>query len=208
MLAGLRGDRSVKEVCREHEIAETLYYTWREKLLEGGREALAGKEERTGREGAAAADRASSSGRWVARPMSLRSRGKHCEAGSERARRPVPRARRRRPRPAVVARVLQISRQAVYRVPRPAAAPDAARRPPADEVERRSSRSPRQNPTDGYRIVTAWVRRKLGRPVNRKRVLRVMRERKLIQRRTHRARAGAGPGSSGSSGPASSGTST
>jgi transposase len=48
VLAGLRGDRSVKEVCREHEIAETLYYNWREKLLEGGRAALAGKEERTG----------------------------------------------------------------------------------------------------------------------------------------------------------------
>ena len=48
VLAGLRGDRSVKEVCREHEIAETLYYTWREKLLEGGKAALAGKEERGG----------------------------------------------------------------------------------------------------------------------------------------------------------------
>ena len=49
VLAGLRGDRyRCKEVCREHEIAETLYYTWREKLLEGGREALAGKEERQG----------------------------------------------------------------------------------------------------------------------------------------------------------------
>ena len=48
VLAGLRGDRSVKEVCREHEISETLYYCWREKLLEGGREALAGKEERRG----------------------------------------------------------------------------------------------------------------------------------------------------------------
>ena len=46
VLAGLRGDRSVKEVCREHAISETLYYGWREKLLEGGREALAGKEER------------------------------------------------------------------------------------------------------------------------------------------------------------------
>ena len=32
-------------------------------------------------------------------------------------------------------------------------------------------------------MVTAFVRRKLGQPVNRKRVLRVMRERKLIQRR-------------------------
>ena len=48
MLAGLRGDRQVKEVCREHAISETLYYGWREKLLEGGREALAGKEERQG----------------------------------------------------------------------------------------------------------------------------------------------------------------
>ena len=48
VLAGLRGDRSVKDVCREHEIAETLYYQWREKLLEGGREQLAGKDERQG----------------------------------------------------------------------------------------------------------------------------------------------------------------
>ncbi len=48
VLAGLRGDRSVKDVCREHEIAETLYYSWRDKLLEGGREQLAGKEERRG----------------------------------------------------------------------------------------------------------------------------------------------------------------
>jgi len=48
VLAGMRGDRSIKEVCRDHEIAETLYYSWRDKLLEGGRVALAGKEERSG----------------------------------------------------------------------------------------------------------------------------------------------------------------
>ena len=48
VVAGLRGDVSVKELCRQHQIAETLYYAWREKLLEGGREALAGKEERRG----------------------------------------------------------------------------------------------------------------------------------------------------------------
>jgi len=35
-------------MCRDHEIAETLYYSWRDKLLEGGRAALAGKEERGG----------------------------------------------------------------------------------------------------------------------------------------------------------------
>ena len=48
VLAGLRGDVTVKELCRSHQIAETLYYAWREKLLEGGREALAGKHERQG----------------------------------------------------------------------------------------------------------------------------------------------------------------
>ena len=37
-----------QDVCREHEISETLYYGWRDKLLEGGREALAGKDERNG----------------------------------------------------------------------------------------------------------------------------------------------------------------
>lgn len=41
VLAGLRGDRSVREVCREHEIAETLYYQWRDWLLEGGKAGLA-----------------------------------------------------------------------------------------------------------------------------------------------------------------------
>jgi len=37
-----------RDVCRDHEIAETLYYSWRDKLLEGGREQLAGKDERQG----------------------------------------------------------------------------------------------------------------------------------------------------------------
>ena len=46
VLAGLRGDRSVAEVCRQAEISENLYYAWREKLLEGGHAALAGKDER------------------------------------------------------------------------------------------------------------------------------------------------------------------
>jgi hypothetical protein len=37
VLAGLRGDRSVRDVCREHGIAETLYYQWRDRLLEAAR---------------------------------------------------------------------------------------------------------------------------------------------------------------------------
>ncbi len=44
VLAGLRGDRSVRDVCREYEIAETLYYSWRDKLLEGGKAALANSQ--------------------------------------------------------------------------------------------------------------------------------------------------------------------
>ena len=48
VLAGLKGDRSVRDVCREHGISETLYYGWRDKLFEAGRDALAGKEERSG----------------------------------------------------------------------------------------------------------------------------------------------------------------
>ena len=57
----------------------------------------------------------------------------------------------------------------------------------------RSSRSPRTTRPTATGWSTALVRRRLGRPVNRKRVLRVMRERKLIQRRRP-SRAGAGPG--------------
>ncbi len=48
VLAGLRGDRSVREVCREHAISETLYYGWREQLLEAGKERFAGTQERQG----------------------------------------------------------------------------------------------------------------------------------------------------------------
>ena len=48
VLAGLRGGRSVKEVCREHAISEALFYGWRDQLLEAGRERFAGKEERQG----------------------------------------------------------------------------------------------------------------------------------------------------------------
>ena len=59
-------------------------------------------------------------------------------------------------RPAVVARILRISRQAIYRVPRPRRAPDHARREPVDEVEAAIVAVAEVNPTDGYRLVTAW----------------------------------------------------
>jgi putative transposase len=81
----------------------------------------------------------------------------------------------------VVARVARITRQALYRTPKPRSAPQ--RRPVTDAVEAAIVAEALANQTDGYRMVAAFVCRKLGRPVNRKRVLRVMREQKLIQRR-------------------------
>jgi putative transposase len=82
---------------------------------------------------------------------------------------------------ATVARVMQISRQALYRTPAPRAAPQ--RRALSDPVEAAIVEEATANQTDGYRMVCAFVRQRLGIAVNRKRVLRVMRERKLIQRR-------------------------
>ena len=84
-------------------------------------------------------------------------------------------------KPAVVARVMQVTRQAIYRTPKPRTLPQ--RRPPQGDVEHAIVAVAKENPTDGYRMVWALVRRKLGIAVNRKRVLRVMREHKLIQRR-------------------------
>jgi putative transposase len=86
-------------------------------------------------------------------------------------------------RPAAVARVAQISRQAIYRTPKPRRVPTPAARPPADQVEAAIVDVAEANPTDGYRMVTALTRRRLRRAVNCKRVLRVMRERRLIQSR-------------------------
>ena len=89
-------------------------------------------------------------------------------------------------RVAPVARTLQISRQAIYRTPKPRRAPQ--RRPPKGPVEEAIVEVAKANPTDGYRMVWALTRRKLGRAINRKRVLRVMREQKLIQRRRREPR--------------------
>jgi putative transposase len=83
--------------------------------------------------------------------------------------------------PAAAARVLRVTRQAIYRTPKPRTAPQ--RRPAVGEVDAAIVQVAKDNPTDGYRMVWALTRRKLRRAINRKRVLRVMREQKLIQRR-------------------------
>ncbi|MGD0167979.1 MAG: transposase [Gaiellaceae bacterium] len=46
VLAGLRQDRSVRDVCREHGVSEAQYYGWRDQLLEAGKERFSSKEDR------------------------------------------------------------------------------------------------------------------------------------------------------------------
>ena len=47
VLASLRGPKSMAELCREHEIADSLLRKWREQFLAAGAERLSGKTERT-----------------------------------------------------------------------------------------------------------------------------------------------------------------
>jgi putative transposase len=80
---------------------------------------------------------------------------------------------------AVVARVAGISRQAIYRRPK---RPPAGQRRALDATDRVVLDVARENPTDGTRMVAALASRELaGAAVNRKRVQRLMRERRLLQ---------------------------
>jgi len=47
VLASLRGSKSLADLCREHEIADSLLRKWREQFLAAGAERLQGKAERT-----------------------------------------------------------------------------------------------------------------------------------------------------------------
>ena len=47
VLASLRGPKSMAELCREHDISDSLLRKWREQFLAAGAERLSGKTERT-----------------------------------------------------------------------------------------------------------------------------------------------------------------
>jgi transposase len=47
VLASLRGKKTHAELCREHDIADSLLRKWREQFLAAGTERLSGKAERT-----------------------------------------------------------------------------------------------------------------------------------------------------------------
>ena len=40
VLEGLKEKRSVAEICREHQISQSLYYRWRDRFLESGKKGL------------------------------------------------------------------------------------------------------------------------------------------------------------------------
>jgi putative transposase len=82
-------------------------------------------------------------------------------------------------RPAVVARVAGISRQSLYRRPSRRPAQAGPGRPAGDDAV--IVEIARPNAADGTRMVAALASRELGRPVNRKRVQRVMRAHRLLQ---------------------------
>ena len=47
VLASLRGDRSIAELCREHDISETLLRRWRDQMIEAGMERYAAGQDRS-----------------------------------------------------------------------------------------------------------------------------------------------------------------
>ena len=46
VLAGLRGDDSIAELCRQEGIAQSLYYSWSKEFLGAGKKRLAGDTSR------------------------------------------------------------------------------------------------------------------------------------------------------------------
>jgi putative transposase len=77
-------------------------------------------------------------------------------------------------RPAVVARVMRVSRQALYRTPRRRT--DPGPRPVSGPIDEAIVEMAKRNPTDGTRMVAALTSREIGLPISRKRAQRVMRQ--------------------------------
>ena len=47
VLASLRGPKTIAQLCREHDISESLLRKWREQFVAAGAERLHGRQERT-----------------------------------------------------------------------------------------------------------------------------------------------------------------
>ena len=51
VLAGLRGEESIAELCRREGIAQSIYYKWSKEFLEAGKRRLAGDTARAASQG-------------------------------------------------------------------------------------------------------------------------------------------------------------
>ena len=118
VLAGLGGDRSVRDVCREHEVSETLFYQWRDRLLEGGKAALSTPRDRQPERAEIAELKRNRAARADCGSQDLRAGGRggtlaglDVSTRVSRARAVVATGRQR----TTVARVADVSGQAVYR---------------------------------------------------------------------------------------------
>ena len=179
VLASLRGPKSMAELCREHEIADSLLRKWREQFLAAGAERLSGPP------GAHRGRRAAPPGQPARAGAGAQDDGGGGRGGTLAGMGVSMRVARSRElvaqgRPAaLVARVAGISRQAIYRRPK---RPPKGQRRPLDatdrEVLRRRAREPDRRHADGRRARLARARRAA---VNRKRVQRLMREHRLLQ---------------------------
>lgn len=47
VLEGLRGEKSIAELCRQEGIAQSLYYSWSKEFIEAGKQRLAGDTARS-----------------------------------------------------------------------------------------------------------------------------------------------------------------
>ena len=47
VLEGLRGEKSIAELCRQEGLAQSLYYSWSKEFLEAGKQRLAGDTARS-----------------------------------------------------------------------------------------------------------------------------------------------------------------
>ena len=48
VIAGLKGNIPITELCRKHGISTTLFYQWKKRFIEGGKEALRGNSSSRG----------------------------------------------------------------------------------------------------------------------------------------------------------------
>ncbi len=87
-MASWRGERSIAELCREHDISESLLRRWRDQLLEAGAERFAAGEQRSqaGEQRKKIAELERALGR---KTYELGSRESSCGTGSRDARHPV-----------------------------------------------------------------------------------------------------------------------